>query len=559
MRLGGGDRGRVGLRLGAPGDGRRIQSKSMPVAKRNIPVFWAAAGFFASLAVFHLTVLRVPTERTTQASLHPWPDGAEYLDGARSLVREGSYTIHVAGRSLPPRYPPGYSSLIAVALEAGAPPLRAPYLVNSVAGLLLLSGLFLLLYRNFGRWEAGLGALLLATLPAFSILARAPMSDLTSALVVLASLWLLYRYATGSATGWVLTGALLLGASPLLRLSNLLYLPFLVAALWARPMAGRRRLSDSSRALAALAVGLLPCLVFNWKVYGSPWATGYGFWLQSSEPDFALHHLFPQFGAFWREVTQRETEVNTAALYGAGSYFGPAFVALALLGAGRIRRDRLFWSFGLAATTTALAVSCYWYQDFRLAFPLLVLAVPLAARGSVFLVSRGYRRNRLLALPAALLVVCAVVGWPPKRSDTELGDMLRPLAMHFGAGDFELVKRSEEIDPSGPRLILTNMSPPFVHALTEGRRVIAPLDETHDYRFNPTKFSYGVKERDELMGRAISGKWTVLALVSRRPIEEVREICPPPPGWKWETVEARGAAGGVARLTARSESEAPRR
>ncbi len=519
------------------------------IEKRSLPAFWAAAAFAASLILFYFTVLSVPTEKTTQASLHPWPDGAEYVDAARSLVEQGSYSIHVAGRSLPPRYPPGYSSLIALAMAAGVAPQRAPYPVNSLAGLLLLGGLFALIVRTFGLWEAGLASLFLATLPAFSILARSPMSDLISALVLLCSLYLLYRHAAGAGISWAMAGSLLLGASLLLRISNALYLPFLLASVWARPNQTRRLVTDTAKLLAAFAVGLLPLLLFHWQVYGSPLATGYGYWLQRGEPDFALRHVPVWAEAFWGEITQQEAGFRTASLYGSGSYFGPAFVVLALLGLGSAVRNRLFWSFGLASAATAFALSCFYYQDFRLALPLLIMAVPWAASGSVFLLRQSWGKSRLLTLPALVLVLCGVVGWPPKRSDTELGDMLRPVSMHFGQVDFDLVRFSEQIDPGRGRLILTNMPPPYVHAVSEGERVIVPIHEEYNYRFNPPNFSFGVRERDELLRDALARGWTVLALLSRHPVEQVSELCPPPPGWEWETQMVDVSSGGVARLT----------
>ena len=64
----------------------------------------------AALAVFVLTQLPLEPYETVYSSLAPWPDAAEYVDGAVHLAEHGRFAIHIAGREMPSRYPPGYLS-----------------------------------------------------------------------------------------------------------------------------------------------------------------------------------------------------------------------------------------------------------------------------------------------------------------------------------------------------------------------------------------------------------------------------------------------------------------
>jgi hypothetical protein len=65
----------------------------------------AVALLLASFCIFYVMVLRIDNDRTYAYDLHPGPDAREYFAAAVSLAEEGTYRIHVAGHSLPSRYP----------------------------------------------------------------------------------------------------------------------------------------------------------------------------------------------------------------------------------------------------------------------------------------------------------------------------------------------------------------------------------------------------------------------------------------------------------------------
>ena len=140
------------------------------------------------LILFARLVLAVPLSGTWLPDLHPRPDGEEYFAGAMSLAHEGVFTIHVAGRRVPPRYPFGYSLLMVPILWSHVNPISAPFVVNRLVGLALIISLFLWTWRTCGPTAAGVAVLVTVTMPAFVILCRSPMSEVSACAVVLASM-----------------------------------------------------------------------------------------------------------------------------------------------------------------------------------------------------------------------------------------------------------------------------------------------------------------------------------------------------------------------------------
>ena len=117
----------------------------------------------ATAMIFIATNLAMRPLPHTYRMLAPWPDGPQYLDAARTLVEEGRYHIHIAGQEVPPRYPFGYSLLLASAYRTGVPLLMCPLWVNRVFALALLVLVSTVFARRRMWATAGLAVLLLAT------------------------------------------------------------------------------------------------------------------------------------------------------------------------------------------------------------------------------------------------------------------------------------------------------------------------------------------------------------------------------------------------------------
>lgn len=506
----------------------------------------------AALAVFlTLAFDRPPPSATVQ----PWPDGVEYLDGAVHLARGDGYAIHLAGDRHPPRYPPATSGLITLVLVVGVDPILAPTRLAQLSAL----GLLALCVAALGRRRpvvAGLAALLLATLPAFVVLARAPMSAMPSALVTTLAAWLLWCFANGASWRTGLAGAFLLGLSTLFRTSNLFLFGLLPAAAWVRSGGSslRSRADTLGRLGLAALGGWAPLLIFNTLTFGAPLAGGYGHWVPARTGSGALHpkYVLPNLEYYAHEFMQRERLATVADLFGAGSYVGPAFVVAVGLGAWALRRDRRTLPFALAAAAYGAALVLYFFRDARLAFPLLVFGAVVAAVGVGELIGRARRRSaglgaRGMAALALVATAAAIVGWPTGSGGSALVELDLPAhsARSIAAG--ELLGSYRRLQADGPRLVLTDLPQPLVHAVSPPGVAVAPLLAEHHYLHNPAVFRFGAAERQAAVERACADGLEVWALARRVPIRGLALVQPPPAGHGWEVMRRVGQ-GGVARL-----------
>lgn len=501
-----------------------------------------------AVAIFVLAAAGVDRTRTIQRELHPWPDGPEYVDGALELATRGEYRIHVAGESHPPRYPPGYSGALAVLILLGSQPIDAPYRLNFFCGLLLAGLVYAFLARG-RRWiRAGLGALLLAALPAFSILCRSPMSDAAGACLGFGGVAALYLYAGGRRRLGVL-GAWLLGVSACIRISNLFLVPFVLLAVAARE---RFQGLELVRLGTALGIGIAPLLVYNWTAFGNPFHTGYGYWLGHAAlgQSFALENVARYAGALWRELAQTERELNTASIYGAGSYFGPAQTLLAAAGVAFLKRDRRNLWFLAAGAASVVPPAFYDFSDFRFLLPQMAMLCAVAAAGATRLFSRTLAERRWVEIGGlVLLTAAAVAGWPGARSDSELGDMIEPRAMFLNVSAPDLPLELRRRFGERTMTVVSDLPPPLVHVLTGGEGIAAPILNRHSYRFNPEKFFFEDAQRRQIVQRALDEGIPALALCVRCRIEDLDDMVPPPPGRVWTVLVRNEAGGGLAQLT----------
>lgn len=499
----------------------------------------------AALVTFVLTARVLDPEHSTYRALGPWPDGPEYVDAGRNWAETGSLRIHVAGELLPARYPPGYSVLLGVAMNLGAAPLDAPIWVNRAAALLTLGLVWLELLRRGLPLEAGLAVFLLSTRTAFVIMTRAPMSELVSGIVLLAAVFVLYEASKRTSKQWAAFGGFLLGLSLCFRVSNLLWIGFLPAAAYA---AGGSKRSRSALLLAGIAgwtVGAAALATYQQATFGNPLATGYGFWLGNEgawSGAFAFEHVPGQLAMLGRELLQIEDDETTAGLYGAGSYLAPAFALAAALALWRLRRNRRLAAFAAAACVYALAMLSYFFFDFRLYYPLVLFAVPVTVAGLLALYRDASRRAQAAM---ALLLLGTLSGWPGRRSAFDLGDMLRTPSLMLSCPEWESVDPLNTVPATAPRLILTDMNPPYVHAMTNGERIAAPLE---GYGFNPKSFSFDEGRRRELVRRAFERGDEVWVVTRAADIAAAAEAEASLHGASSDTRWTNGLGGGAARL-----------
>jgi hypothetical protein len=165
-----------------------------------------------------------------------------------------------------PSYPLGLPVLMAVAQTAAGP--FGPYLVPPICGAILL----LLVWRLATTWYGDRAGWLAAALVAWEALvvtyAKQPMSDVPAAMFAILSVWCLVAPSRRS-----LAAGLAAGASFVTRPGGI-GLIVVLAALAAWPSQSRRR--DAIRFVLGLAPFVLAQALLQWRLFGSPFTSGYG-------------------------------------------------------------------------------------------------------------------------------------------------------------------------------------------------------------------------------------------------------------------------------------------
>ena len=294
-----------------------------------------------------------------------------------------------------PKYAPGQSLLMAVALKVGGE--KAAYALNPFLGTLTLIGAYLL----FRLWLSTLGSLLatfaLATNPLYVFHTNYPLAHAADIFFITWGMFCLFKWTETPRTVWALAAGLLLGYSQLVRPPDaLLVLPVLAAAALglARPWpAERRQWAQSAALLIAYAVFPIAHLFYNASVFGNPLTTGYA--LTAEQSAFELSRL-PSNALFAAEVIGR---------MGLGIYLGLGLVGLVI---GRDRGQillKLLWVCPIAL----LYITYYWAPRVNIGgYARFFLGLYPALIGSAFVLleSLSLSAPRRRALSVGL---CAVV------------------------------------------------------------------------------------------------------------------------------------------------------
>jgi 4-amino-4-deoxy-L-arabinose transferase-like glycosyltransferase len=366
--------------------------------RRATPRLVAALGVI-SLALYGAW-LGVPL--SSVEDLRPRPDALEYEEAARNLVDGDGYSLVIEGGRYPPRYPPGFSLLIAPLL----------YLHDRGPGTGANVVLACALATVWAAWKLGaigagasggiIAAAFVATSPLFVTWSRAVMSDVPSAA---ATAWILVAVASTlrrRAPPWTwLAIGVSCGSTTLLRETNaLVVFPAAAAAV-------SRGARPRTRAVAWLAVGfalgLLPIAIYDAWRFGSPSKSGYDLYA----PGQYFHWRY-FFGPPVNGGPGSNLVVYGRALIGWGDlYSWPAAILLALgVGVALCRRGlrtRLASTLLAFVLPVVLLHVSYSWQSTRF------LVVLLPALGG--LAALPFARAAPVALRSAAFALAVLAAW----------------------------------------------------------------------------------------------------------------------------------------------------
>jgi len=180
------------------------------------------------------------------------------------------YIAH-AGKIVP-AYPPGFPFLLAMAAF-----LNLEFFVNPIIGALSV----ILLYLILGKFVSPRIAIFFCLIWAFSPIVVKSGTDIMSDL--LAASFLLLSFYSLLLKRIPLAG-LILGLSLAVRPLNLIVFPFLLFPI-------RKPMKQSICFTVSLILGSVPFALYNWYLYGAPWATGYGNFSDYLTLNIFWHHL----------------------------------------------------------------------------------------------------------------------------------------------------------------------------------------------------------------------------------------------------------------------------
>ncbi len=335
--------------------------------------------------------------------LRPRPDALEYEEGARNLAEGRGYYLIFDGGRYPPRYPPGFSVTMVPAMWLGGGRHGAGiWTVQAFAALGLIVA-WRLAALTSGVAGALLASVMLAVSPLHVRWSQAVMSDVPAATVVtalaVAALACLRRNA--GVRGWAIVGASF-GLSALLRPTIVpLVVPVAVALLVDQGLtrSAWRRLAAL---VAGVGVGLLPTLAYGYHQFGSPFSSGYGYWVVGQF--FAWRYVVDEALSGGGQSNLRFYLRELAGLRELYPWPVPILViGGAILGwrRGGLARALVIVALGMTAVLLALYLPFFWQWN-RFLLP----AVPLVLAVGALTVAPA--APRLVRFGATLLALAAV-------------------------------------------------------------------------------------------------------------------------------------------------------
>jgi hypothetical protein len=372
-----------------------------------------AGAVFAVLAAV-VALMPVLTESSKPLSRQPYPDSWEYADAAWQLAHGHGYVTYVndfggargyGTRARPPRYPFGTSAVLAPltrvlgrlrGAQVGAKVLVGLYVVSVIAAAWLLGG----------SLAAIIAAVLSRSSPFVGAEAALILSDPLGAMLVLVALIGIIR----GSRAWVLVAGAAAGAALDVRVLEIVAI---AAAVLAVP--GRRRWV----VLAGAAPFVILLAYYQWHTFGSPFRTGYSYWLphlrqfgvafargalggsdQTLIPVHGLSLVSRVCGCSPLSGRVSNLVFYPAVLSGVLWAYAPPFAGLIALIRRRGTPAARFSLTVIVVNVTILLV--YFYQGARLAAPAASLLLVYSAAEIATYLRSGWRRDRHRIQPSTL-------------------------------------------------------------------------------------------------------------------------------------------------------------
>jgi hypothetical protein len=531
----------------------------------SVPFLIGSFLFLCALTFYYFAVLRIDYSKTTLLDLGPHPDATEYFAQAESLRRDGWPSIQIGYEKLPSRYPCGYPLLMVPLLKIlpEADAVLAPFRTSQTMGLLLLVVVFAFYAYLAMPLTGGFAALLLSTLPAFFTFCRSSLSEVSASLIIVLAFMFAYLGVKEERRWKIYLSAVLLGLSINIRIQSLFFAPLLLA-MAVFPIRGLplRWLLHCSAVCVVFVAAASPVLVLNTIQFGSPFKTGYDFWV----PYFTEHHLFfslryipVNVAALWREFTVGPLGFGSANSFGTGTCFVPAFVLLSCAGLVFIRIDRFVICAFLAVLTVVVATLSYHYKlmDARFYLPVLILMIALAVFPVTWAATNLFAGRRILAALGTLFIFAAACLGYPSRSGYNTREIDRSQtwdALHFTnpsrrSANFIAQRRFAKMLGHQPGIILSDIDPVYLNALLPDSFAAAPIDGKNHYKWSKI-WRYDRPQALALAELGLQQSIPVYALfVSKQEMEEKIGRLPQVDGFEWVPVEDPTAEAFILKLT----------
>lgn len=524
-----------------------------------------------ALTFYYFAVLRIDYSKTTLLDLGPYPDAPEYFAQAKALYRDGWPSIRIGYEKLPSRYPFGYPALMLSWLKIlpETDVVLAPFRTSQTLGLLLLLAVFAFYAYLAKPLTGGFAALLLATLPGFFTFSRSSLSEVSASLLIVLAFMFAYLGVKEERRWKIYLSAVLLGLSLNVRIQSLFFAPLLLAmALF--PMKGMpwRWFLHCAAIPLVFVLAASPMLMFNTIQFHSPFRTGYDLWASYFSRNhllFRLRYIPTNAAALWRELILQPHGYFAANIFGTGTLFVPAFVALVCTGLFFIR---LTWFIGCAflagLTSFAVTLSYLFGVDERFYLPLLILLVAVAVLPVTWAANNIFAGKRIVAaLTIFVLFAAACLGYPSLSGyNTHRIDRAQAWdALHFTTSPPQSIQFVAQRDFTRllswePGIVLSDIDPVYLNALLPPSVVAAPIDGEHNYKWSYT-WRYDRPQALALVEHGLQQSLPVYALfVSADDAATKQSRLPSVSGYEWRIRNNAHGNAVILKLTAVGSVEA---